>query len=440
MDYVYGLNKSGQSIVKLLKKNKVKYRYWDDDYNVRKKINKNSNKELFIPPSKENLSLFDNIYVSPGITIRTNKFRNKYIKHKVKRDTNLYLSNLGKEKIIAITGTNGKSTTTKLIGDILKKNNKKTFVGGNIGNPLCNSLSNNNYFNYHVIELSSFQLETINNINSKISIITNLSNDHGDRYRNVQDYILQKKNILTIKGFNLISIDDQYSKKIFYTNNNIKKISFSILDSSADIFFDNTFIVDKFFHKHKFIYIEKISKDLNGDFKKQNIIIAYICSKILKIKKNNFLEVVSTFKGLPYRSKVIYNNKKCTIVNNSKSTNLNSTINSIKSYENILLILGGKAKEDNFSKLIKFKNKIICTYVYGESASKINKSINKQINTKKFHTIDQLVFQLFKDIKLYNTKVTILFAPACSSYDQFINFEQRGFYFTKIIKKLTKVL
>ena len=148
---------------------------------------------MFIPPSKENLSLFDNIYVSPGITIRTNKFRNKYIKHKVKRDTNLYLSNLGKEKLIAITGTNGKSTTTKLIGDILKKNNKKTFVGGNIGNPLCNSLSNNNYFNYHVIELSSFQLETINNINSKISIITNLSNDHGDRYRRCSRLHIAKK-------------------------------------------------------------------------------------------------------------------------------------------------------------------------------------------------------------------------------------------------------
>lgn len=440
MDYVYGLNKSGQSIVKLLKKNKIEYKYWDDDNKVRKKLQKNTIKELFVPPIKKNLLLFDNIYVSPGITIRTKKFTSKHIKDKVKRDTNLYLSNIGKEKIIAVTGTNGKSTTTKLIGDILKKNNKRTFIGGNIGNPLCNSLIKKNDFNYHVIELSSFQLETVKNVESKISIITNLSSDHRDRYNSIKDYILQKENILSNKGFNLISIDDHYSKKIFNIKNNLRKISFSIKDSSADIYFNKNVIIDNFFYKKKSINIEKISKDLYGDFNKQNILITYICSKILKIKKNIFLDTVSNFKGLPYRSEVIYNKKNCIIVNNSKSTNLNSTINSIKSFSNILLILGGIAKENNFSKLIKFKNKILCAYLYGQSAMKIKRSINKKINTKKFNNIDQVVSQLFKDLKSYDKKVTILYAPGCSSFDQFINFEHRGFHFKKIIKKFIKVL
>ncbi len=439
MDYIYGLSKSGLSIVNLLIKNKKEFKLWDDNQFVRKKIKNNFNNQIFLRPQLKNLKLFENIYVTPGITIRTKKFNNKFIKSKIKRDLNLYLSNLENEKIIAITGTNGKSTTTKLIGDILKKSNKKTFVGGNIGKPLCDYVKNKNLFRFHVIELSSFQLETIENINSTVSIITNLSNDHGDRYNNFKDYISQKLNILTKKGINIISLDDKYSKKIFYKKDKLKKISFSIINDDADVYFKENAIIDNYFYKSKVIFIKKISNDLFGDFNKQNIIIAYICSKIFKINRKYFFETVSSFIGLPFRSKIIYNNKKYLIVNNSKATNLNSTINSIKSFNNILLIIGGKAKDTDFKNLIKYKNKIICTYIYGQSASNINNSIKKELNTKKFDTLDQVVFKLFKDIKLYDFKPSIIFAPACSSYDQFTNFEHRGMYFTKIIKKYTKL-
>ena len=101
----------------------------------------------------------------------------------------MYYQSLKNEKVVAITGTNGKSTTTKLIGDMLKKKFTNTFVGGNIGDALCNSIVNKSRFSYHVIELSSFQLETIKNFEPKISIILNLSKDHLDRYKNFKDYI-----------------------------------------------------------------------------------------------------------------------------------------------------------------------------------------------------------------------------------------------------------
>ena len=125
----------------------------------------------------------------------------------------------------------------------------------------------------------------------------------------------------------MLSIDDIYSRKIFNQKKIKNKISFSLVDKSADCFANNDYILDNYFKKNKKLFIKKISKDLEGNFNIQNILIAYICSKILKIPESNFLKVIKTFKGLPFRSSTVFTNNKLKIVNNSKSTNLNSTIN-----------------------------------------------------------------------------------------------------------------
>ena len=98
---------------------------------------------------------------------------------------------------------------------------------------------------------------------------------------------------------------------------------------------------------------------------KKNILIAYICSKILKLPEKNFIHVIKNFKGLPYRSSIIFKNKNLKVINNSKSTNINSTINSIKNYSKIYLILGGIAKEKNFEILLKYQKRVICVYTFG---------------------------------------------------------------------------
>ncbi len=435
MYLVYGLQKSGISVARLLEKQNADYRIWDDNKIIRTKLRNIFNDNLFVKPNKNNLFKFDDIFVSPGISLRQNKFKKYKRPKRFKRDLNLYYTNISNQKIIAITGTNGKSTSTKLIGDLLKKLKLKTFVGGNIGEPLCNVFLSKGFFEYHVIELSSFQLETIENLDTKISIITNLSSDHLDRYNNLNDYINQKKNIITNNGINLISLDDKYSKKIFFNEKTIKKISFSIRDKNANVSMIEDVILDNYFSINKKLKIKKISKDLEGNFNNQNILILYICSKILKLPEKYFLSLIKNFKGLPHRSKIVFENKKLKIINNSKSTNLNSTINSIINYNKIYLILGGIAKEKNFNLLVKFKNKIKCIYVYGKSANMIKKKIYPRLDVKKFDKLDLVVKQIFEDIKFNNFKSTILFAPACSSYDQFLNFEERGDKFNKLIQK-----
>ncbi len=320
-----------------------------------------------------------------------------------------------------------------MIGDILKTNNIKTFVGGNIGDPLCNSLISKKKFDYHVIELSSFQLETIRNFDTKISIITNLSSDHLDRYKNINDYINQKKNIISKKGINLISIDDKYSRKIFLQKKIKNKISFSIFDKSANVYMGDNLILDNYFKKNKKFYLKNISKSFEGKANNQNILIAYICNKLLKLPEKNFTKVVKNFKNLPYRASVIFENKKLKIINNSKSTNINSTINSINDYNNIYLILGGISKEIHFEILSDYKEKINCVYVFGKSALFIEKKISKSLNVKRFKNLKLLIKQVFEDIKNDNFKSNILFAPACTSYDQYKNFEDRGNDFNKLV-------
>ena len=439
-DYVYGLNKSGLSVIKLLYNQKKNFDCWDDNKTIRQLANKNITKLNFKKINHKKIKQYKNIYLTPGISLNDKRFIN-ISNSKIKRDLDLYYESVSDEKIIAITGTNGKSTTTKLIGDILRKKYKKTFVGGNLGEPLCNSIKKKFKYTHHVIELSSFQLETIKVFNPNISVILNLSKDHLDRYKNIKNYILAKKNILNNggKNINLISIDDVYSNRIFLDKKIKNKISFSIKKITADICYNKDCIVDNYFHKNKKIKLLNISLDLNNSYNLQNILVSYIVCKYFKIPIKYFNESIKNFKGLPYRSLTIHNSKSKLIINNSKATNISSSLSTLENKKNIYLILGGVAKEDGFSKFNKFRNKIDQIYIYGKSRYKIKNQINLSKISIIKKNLQEVINKLWNDISDKNHKVTIVFAPACASFDQFENFEKRGAYFNQLIlNKLKK--
>ena len=439
-DYVYGLNKSGISVIKLLNKQKKIFACWDDNKKIRDLVYKNFPKLNFKKTNKKNLNNYNNIYLTPGISLQDNKFEN-ISNPKIKRDLNLYYENIKDEKIVAITGTNGKSTTTKLIGDILKKKYKKTFIGGNIGDALCNSIIDNIKYTHHVVELSSFQLETIKHFNPQISILLNLSKDHLDRYKNLKNYISAKKNILNKgnKNINLISLDDEYSKRIFHNNKINNKISFSIKSIFADIYYKDGYLVDNYFHKNKKTKLLNISLDLNAAYNFQNILVAYIVCKFFKIPIKYFNQSIQNFKGLPYRSITIYKSKSKIIINNSKATNISSALSTLENKKNIYLILGGIAKEDGFEKFCKFQNEIKQIYIYGKSRFLINNQISIFKISKILKNLQEVINILWEDLSSINDKVTIIFAPACASFDQFEDFEKRGHYFNQLIfNKLNK--
>ena len=439
-DYVYGISKSGLAVIKLLKKQDKNFECWDDSKKTRYLLKKKFKNLNLIPINKINLKNYNNIYVTPGISINDKKF-SKAEKSKLKRDLNLYYENITTEKIIAITGTNGKSTTTKLIGDILKKSSKKVFVGGNIGEPLCNSILQKKLFFYHVVELSSFQLESIKNFEPKISIILNLAQDHLDRYENFTQYVEAKKNILKINSnnINLISIDDKFSKKIFNDINIKNKISFSLHNSNADIYYENGFIVDKYFSKFKKHKLQNISLDLSQTYNIQNMLAAYAVCKYLRIPIKFFNESIKNFKGLPFRSSIILNTKSKLIINNSKATNVASALFTLENKKNIFLLLGGIAKKgDEFEKFIKFKNDIKKIYIYGKSRLLIKKQMKLNSISEVYENLEGALNNLWKHLERFDGKATVIFAPACASFDQFENFEKRGDFFNKLVFKKIK--
>ena len=440
MKYIYGLSKSGKSIVKYLRKTKEDFCCWDDDPVIRNSIKEYFGEINFIEPYKLDFKKIYESFISPGISLN-NKKLDILKKNRVHlfRDLELYSRVIKNIKVIAITGTNGKSTTTKLIGDILKNNNLKNFVGGNIGVPLMNfkENKNNKKISYNVIELSSFQLESNISFNPYISILLNISKDHLNRYKSFKDYVSQKENIIKFnrEGVNIICIDDSSSYKIYKKyQDKIIPISKNFLKNG--IFFKNGSIVDNYFQPNTVTAIKKNSLYLHGDFNIANILAAYVVSKILKIKLKDFNKVIKNFIGLPHRSELIYKSKYSQIINNSKATNLDSTIKSINNYKNIYLILGGRAKERNFFEILKHKSKIKKIYLIGEAANIINRQLKSEISCDICQTLEIATKKIYLETKKLKKKYTILLAPACSSFDQFLNFEDRGKKFKRKIKLL----
>ena len=159
-------------------------------------------------------------------------------------------------------------------------------------------------------------------------------------------------------------------------------------------------------------------------------------SKILKINLIKFINILTKFKGLPHRLELVFLNRKYCIINNSKSTNLDSLVNSIKNYSNIRLILGGRPKDKKFKKLLRYKSRINKIYLIGESSMFISKELKNQISFELCNTLQNAIKKIFIDVKKEKQFTNILFSPGCASFDQFKNFEERGNEFKKLVKKI----
>ena len=435
MKYIYGLNRSGLSIINYLNKKKEDFFCWDDNNEVINKLKKKFNNKI-ISPNNLNPNLISEAFITPGISLDDKKI-NILKKNKIKlfRDLELYSRQTKDKKIIAITGTNGKSTTAKLISDILIENNTLNFLGGNIGTPLLDFAKINIKIDYHVIELSSYQLESFTNFFPHISILLNITPDHLDRYKDFESYVSQKEKIISkINKYNIVSLDNKANIKIYNKYKN-KIIPISTKPIENGIFFEDNFIKDRYFKRKKDIKIEFMSSSLYGKFNIENILAAYAVSKILNLKNEKFIKVVKKFKGLEHRLETIYKNKNMQIINNSKATNLDASINSVINYENISLIIGGRTKNKDFKKFLDYKKKISKIYLIGESSKLIYNQLSNILECEIFENLEFALRKVFIDIRLKKNYQTILFSPACSSFDQFKDFEDRGKVFKSIVKK-----
>ena len=407
---VYGLGLSGLSVTKFFKKNKIKkFQVWDDKQKnlLRKYRANNLNKTL---------AQVDYIILSPGISLIKNKNLRKF-KKKIITDIDLfYITNkVKKPKTIVVTGTNGKSTTCKLLEHLLKKNKKNCFIGGNIGKPILDlNISKNSFV---IIEASSFQLSHSQFICPDYAFFLNLTNDHLDWHGSMKSYLNSKLKIL----------NHQSRKNYAFVNIRLKKIFMKKK-------FLSKFITpkDKEFRSIKY----KIQNDyLISNVNAENMSFIYAFAKLLKINKNSFIDSMKSFRGLPHRFEIFLKKKGVTFINDSKATSFLATQSALSSLKNIYWILGGLPKKGDKIKLSNYKNNITKCYIVGKNINFFKNQINNKIEFSITKNLKQSIIQILTDIKNHkDVEKNVLFSPSAASFDQFSNFEQRGELFKKLCK------
>lgn len=415
---IYGFGKSGRACFKYLRKNNKIEIYDDKKSSIPKNFKKNS-----INKTKLTSVNFDRIVVSPGIDINKCTLKKYLSKNKSKIISELdifYLNNI-KNKKITITGTNGKSTTSKLLHDVLKKHGKDVRLVGNIGNPLL-SEKNIKPQTIFVIEASSYQIEYSKYFKTDFAIILNISPNHLERHRTFKNYIKSK--------FGLIKSQKKNSFAFIEKNNNFLKEELKKNKINSKIIKVNLKISNKIKKKIKNSYFEN-KNNLN------NLKFVLEISKKLKLKNQKVFKVVNSFKELNFRQQILYKNKKLLIINDSKSTNFSSSINLLESYKNIYWLVGGRFKKgDNFV-LNKKYYKNINAYIFGKRKKFFVKNLINKIKYKTFDNIKNALVEIIIDAKKKNlSPVNIIFSPSAASFDQFSNFEERGKNFNYLVRKL----
>ena len=415
---IYGFGKSGRACFKYLRKNNKIEIYDDKKSSIPKNLKKNS-----INKTKLTSVNFDRIVVSPGIDINKCTIKKYLSKNKSKIISELdifYLNNI-KNKKITITGTNGKSTTSKLLHDVLKKHGKDVRLVGNIGKPLL-SEKNIKPQTIFVIEASSYQIEYSKYFKTDFAIILNISPNHLERHRTFKNYIKSK--------FRLIKNQKKNSFAFIEKNNNFLKEELKKNKINSKIIKVNLKISNKIKKKIKNPYFEN-KNNLN------NLKFVLEISKKLKLKNQKIFKVVNSFKELNFRQQILYKNKKLLIINDSKSTIFSSSINLLESYKNIYWLVGGRFKKgDNFV-LNKKYYKNIYAYIFGKRKKFFVKNLINKIKYKTFDNIKRALVEIIIDAKKNNlSPVNIIFSPSAASFDQFSNFEERGKNFNYLVRKL----
>ena len=417
---IYGLGKSGLSTYSYLKKNNIISLY-DDRIITKKNI-----KDTYTTYKEIIKKEFDCIIISPGIDINNCKL-SRFLKKnhkKIYTDLDIFYSRYAFNQKITITGTNGKSTTAKLLYDILKDQKKDVRLVGNIGNPVLleKKIKKDTLF---VIEASSYQLEYSKLFKTNISLILNISPDHLERHKTINKYVSAKFKLIKNQSKNDIAI---LNIKNFYIKRELKQKKFA-----PSILKIEKYISDRFIKK-----IDNHYFDTDGN--KENLTFVLKVSKILKLKNNLLLKSLKNFKGLSFRQEIIHNSKFLKIINDSKATSFSSSEKLLKSLKNVYWIIGGLPKKGDKFLLKKNDCKKIKLYIFGKNQKFFINELKNKMVFKSFLNLKSLIAKVFLDIKNENNfiKKTILFSPASASFDTFKNFEERGRYFNKLIKNYIK--
>lgn len=442
MDYkdknvlVVGLGKSGMAAFSLLEKLKAKVSLYDGNASFDAS---NIKADVYLSDFPEDVfSKFDLAVFSPGVPldIPVAKFLKKSGVPIIGEIELAY--SVEKGDVIAITGTNGKTTTTTLVGEIMKAYNEKTFVVGNIGDPYTLESLKTTDDSVTVAEISSFQLETIDKFSPRVSAILNITEDHLNRHKTMQCYTDMKFRVSeNQKDDDLIVLN--YEDSIIQEN--IDKVNCQIEFFSSKRKIDNGLyqnenhdIVDGVTGK---VLMNMKDSNIPGDHNCENIMAAILMTRKMGVPMEQIISTVKSFKAVAHRVEFVETINGVDYYNDSKGTNPDAAIKAVQSMSKpILLIGGGYDKESEFDEWIQsFDGKVKKLFLLGETKEKIAKAA-KDNGFMEFEFVKDLKEAVEKSYKLAENGDVVLLSPACASWDMFKSYEQRGDMFKEYVREL----
>ena len=360
--------------------------------------------------------------MSPGIDIKKCKLKNFLFKNREKIITELdiFYLNFPKNIKITITGTNGKSTTCKMLFNIFKTNKFDVRLVGNIGNPplLEKKINKKTIF---IVEASSYQIFYSKYFISDHAAILNLSLNHLERHGSIKNYANAKLKLIlnqNKKNYSYIESNNSLINKIISKKNIKSKIN-------------------KLKYNKKNFFIKKINnRHLLDNNNLNNIHFIYSICKKFKFSDISIFKTLNRFSGLPFRKQIIYNNANLMVINDSKSTSFSSTVGLLSNYKNIYWIVGGLFKKGDKFKLDRKYYKNITAYIIGLNKKFFVDQLKNKIKFKCYKSLKNAISTIKREINKDLHKKTILFSPAAASFDQFENFEDRGNYFNKTVSQI----
>jgi len=379
----------------------------------------------------------DMIVVSPGVDLNIEPIQ-KAIGRGVQIISEIELAyHFIHVPIIAVTGTNGKTTTTLLIGEMLKEDGRKVGVGGNVGEPLILFADGEGRWEVLVVEISSFQLEAIEDFRPRISVLLNITEDHLDRYPSYDEYIGAKVRIFANQNSGDLAVLNRDDPIVMRFGERIKarKVLFSMKEKLEEGAFSNgrTISLRRAGHEEKY----SLSKtSLKGIHNVENMMAALTAARIFGCSKKAIGDALNRFKGLEHRLEFVREIGGVRFYNDSKGTNVGSVVKSLQSFsEPVVLIAGGKDKNGDLSPLEAWiRKRVKHLILIGEAKERMNRELGGLTDTVIAKTLEEAVLLAHRKAKAGEV---VLLSPACSSFDMFKDYKERGKIFKEAVNKLS---
>jgi UDP-N-acetylmuramoylalanine--D-glutamate ligase len=343
-------------------------------------------------------------------------------------------------KVLAITGSNGKTTTTTLVGEILAMSGRKTLVGGNIGTPVISLAGHSTPESMVVLEVSSFQLESIKQFRPWIATVLNITPDHLDRHHTFQAYADAKARIFEnqkTSDFAILNADDPACVALK------DKVKGSLLwFSRKERVETGTFVKDGqiIFRQNgeEQPVLSRADIELKGEHNVENVLAAVAMTMVAGCAPQQVRQAVKEFRAVEHRLELVATINGVTFYNDSKATNVDATMKALESFPaHIHIILGGKDKDSDYSTLMPLlRERVKRVYLIGAAADKIAAQVQNFAAVVRSGTLERAVHQAFDAAKPGDV---VLLAPACASFDQFENYEHRGRVFKELVQSLIPV-